>query len=188
MLSKKKSVFVMLFLVVFVFCVTPVSLVQAAQEAASQSGGYLSNYQDTTTTQPAQSSWLSTVAYLISLVIVFAFVVGLAYFASRFLGKKFGTANLSRSSKVLESLQLGANQALYVVEIAGEILLIGVTDHNITLLNKITDELEIGKLRSQADFNFANESFNHMFENQLVSLEQMARKVPNILNINRDRK
>lgn len=187
MLSKKKSVFVMLVLVVFVFCVAPVSLVQAAQEIPSQSGGYLSNYQDTTS-QPTQSSWLSTVAYLISLFIVFAFVVGLAYFASRFLGKKIGAANLSKSSKVLESLQLGTNQALYVVEIAGEILLIGVTDHNITLLNKVTDELEIGKLRSQADFNLTNESFNHMFENQLVSLEQMARKVPNILNINRDRK
>ncbi|MDF2635443.1 MAG: flagellar biosynthetic protein FliO [Pelosinus sp.] len=188
MLSKKKSVLVMMVCVVFVFCAVSVSLVQAAQEAPSQSSGYLSNYQDTSTAQPAQSSWLSTVAYLISLVMVFVFVVGLAYFASRFLGKKFGTVNLGKSSKILESLQLGTNQAIYVVEIAGEVLLIGVTDHNITLLNKITDELEIGKLRSQADFNFANESFNHMFENQLVSLERMARKVPNILNINRDRK
>lgn len=188
MLSKEKSVLLMLTLVIFIFCAAPVSLVQAAQETASQSGGYLSNYQDTMTAQPAQSSWLSTVAYLISLVMVFTFVVGLAYFASRFLGKKFGAVNLSKSSKVLESLQLGQNQVLYVVEIAGEVLLIGVTEHNITLLNKITDELEIGRLRSQADSNFANESFNHIFENQLVSLEQMARKVPNILNMNRDRK
>ncbi|MBP2633191.1 MAG: flagellar biosynthetic protein FliO [Firmicutes bacterium] len=188
MLGKNKRVLVMLFFVVFVFCVVPVSLVQATQEAASQSGGYLSNYQDTTNTQPAQSSWLSTVAYLISLVMVFAFVIGLAYFASRFLGKKFGTVNLGKSSKILESLQLGANQAIYVIEIAGEVFLIGVTDHNITLLNKITDELEIGKLRNQADFNFHSESFNHMFEDQLLSLEKMARKVPNILNINKDRK
>lgn len=175
--------------ILFFLCAEPVSLVQAAQETTNQAGGYLSAYQDSTTVvEPTKSSWLSTFAYLISLLMVFTFVIGLAYFASRFLGKKFGSANLSKSAKVLESLPLGNNRALYVIEIAGEVLLIGVTDHNITLLNKITDELEIGKLRSQESIGFSNENFNTMFERQLVSLEQMARKFPNILNNNKDRK
>lgn len=165
----------------------PVAIIQAAAESSSNTGGYLSSYQEPTA-QPQQSSWWSTLAYLFSLLVVFTFVALVAYFASRFLGNKFGQVNINKSSKILENLPLGTNRALSIVEIAGKVMVLGVTEHNITLLDEITDELEIAKLRSAAGQQSTNESFPHIFEKQLHSLEQLSRKIPTLLNDKRERK
>lgn len=131
--------------------------------------------------QSAQSSWISTVAYLFSLLMVFFFVAGMAYFASKLIGQKLSGSGLSKSSKVLESLPLGANKSLCVVEMADKVMLIGVSDHNITLLKEITDEMEIVKLRAQAEEVKGQSDFNHIFEKQLVSLEKLSSRIPAML-------
>lgn len=190
MLHNKFCVSYGVFFSILLLClvISPMDIVQAAQNTtASSGGGYLSSYQEPVQ-QSTQSSWLSTFAYLISVIIAFAFVAGLAYFVSRFLGQKLGGMNSAKSSKVLESLPLGNNKALYVVEIAGKVVVLGVTDHNINLLQEITDEIEIARLRTQASSDFANDSFSNMFEKQVISLEQISRKFPNVFNNNKDRK
>lgn len=78
----KRYIFLACIVGVFAFLVLT-DPVQAAEEAAK--GGYLSGYENTDP-RPSPVSWWSTIAYLVSLFAVFAFVVGLAYFAARFLG------------------------------------------------------------------------------------------------------
>lgn len=165
------------------------SLTSFAEPTESSSGnsGYLSAYQEAAAPSTGVS-WWSTFAYLLSLLAVFLFVAMLAYLASKFLGNKLGALENGRSSKILEYLPLGAKQSVCAVEIAGKVILLGVTEQNITLLDEITDELEIGRLRSEAAEQTAGEQFPRIFEKQLLSLEKISRKFPAILNDRKNRK
>jgi len=147
----------------------------AAEEAAQ--GGYLSGY-DTNVPQPAAMSWWSTAAYLVSLFVIFAFVVGMAYLAARFLGGHFGRPAQASAGRIVTHLPLGPNRSVCVVEIADHFLLLGVTEHEITLLSEITDLEEIEKLRRMDSETVLS---GGMFSQQLGSLSSLAQKIPPFL-------
>ena len=147
----------------------------AAEEAAQ--GGYLAGY-ETNVPQPAAMSWWSTAAYLVSLFVIFAFVVGMAYLAARFLGGHFAKPAASKAGRIVNHLPLGPNKSVCIVEMAGHFLLLGVTEHEITLLAEITDPEEIEKLhRMEGEDSLAGD----MFSQQLGSLSGLAQKIPPFL-------
>lgn len=152
--------------------------------------------------QPAQSGYLtyedpagqeessvgSTVAYLFSLVFVFVFVLGLAYLASRFIAQKSAYLQSGRSAHILDHLQLGANQAVYAVEMAGKVLLLGVTGQQITLLQEITDQNEIEKLHEAGtEAALLPGNMQHLFKSQITSLEKVSRKIPDVFKKDRSK-
>lgn len=143
--------------------------------AAGQGGGFLS-YQEP---KPAESSWFSTLAYVVSLLVTFAVVIGLAYVTSRFLGQKMGRYSAGGSQKVLASLPLGANRGVFVVEVAGRFLVLGVTDHNVNLLVEITDPEEMERLRAVVPAGPPRQ-FDDVFQKQLASLRQMSHRFPGV--------
>lgn len=143
--------------------------------AAGQGADYLS-YQEP---KPAGSSWLSTIAYVLTLVVTFAVVIALAYFTSRFLGQRMGRFSAAGDNRVLVSLPLGQNRGVYVVEVAGKFLVLGVTDHSVNFLQEITDPAMIEKLRTTALPAPASQ-FDTVFNRQLASLQQMSHKFPGV--------
>ena len=159
---------------------------QTEQEVSNE--GYLAAYRQEPSAQPAQSSGWSLIAYVFSLLIVFGVVLALAYFVSRFMGVKFGAPRLGNAAQILETVSLGPNRALYIVEIAGQVLLLGVTDHQINCLREITDEVEIARLRGKASGQSPAGAFSQVFEKQMLSLEEISRRIPTILQDKRDRK
>lgn len=150
-------------------CLLMISLVSAQD----QNTDYL-KYQEP---QPTSSSALSTFGYILSLLFTFSLVIGLAYFTSRFLGYKFGGQINAGNSRIITTLALGPNRALYVVEIAGKVLVLGVTDHSIQMLQEITNTDEIQNLRNQS-LDLANQNFHQIFQQQFSSLQKMSRKFP----------
>ena len=88
----------------------------AAEEAAQ--GGYLSGY-ETNVPQPAAMSWWSTAAYLVSLFVIFAFVVGMAYLAARFLGGHFARPMKTTAGRIVTNLPLGPGKSVCIVEMSG---------------------------------------------------------------------
>ena len=132
-----------------IFCLT----LNFGCEAAGTEGGYLVGYETENVPKPASVSWWSTLAYLLSLVAVFAVVVTLAYFTAKFIGGRFNAARSSGGGRVLENLPLGPNRSVCVVKIAGRVFLLGVTENNITLLSEITDDEEIETLQENAPEN-----------------------------------
>ena len=144
--------------------------------AATPNGEYL-QYQ---APKPAEySSGLSMITYIFSLLVTFALVIGLAYFASRFVGRKMGSVAARGPNKVLATLSLGANRAIYIVEIAGKCLALGVTYHGITVLHEITDSLEIEKMK-EAQLSMPETQFDKVFQRQLASLQRLSPKFPNV--------
>ena len=144
----------------------------AADEAAK--GGYLAGYENTDP-RPAPISWWSTIAYLVSLFAIFVFVVGLAYFAARFLGGKFAQQKLGYGGRILSHLPLGPNRSVCVIEMSGRVFMLGVTEHSITLLTEITDPDEIDRLHRE-DLAFGK--MPDMFSQQFGTLAGLVQKVP----------
>lgn len=141
--------------------------------AAGQGGEYLS-YQEP---KPVETSWLSTIAYVVSLLVTFVVVIGLAYLTSRFVGQKMGRYGVSGEHKVVVSLPLGASRGVYVVEVAGRFLVLGVTDNNVNLLAEITDPAEVERLRTTVPGDRPRQ-FEDVFQRHLASLQQMSQKFP----------
>ena len=145
----------------------------AAGEAAG--GGYLSGYDSTTVPQPAAMSWWSTIAYLVSLFVVFAFVVGMAYLAARFVGGHFARPMNGQGGRIVSHLPLGPNRSVCIVEMASKFFMLGVTEHQITLLGEVTDGEEIERLRHQ---DSSMPLGSDMFSSQFGSLAGLAQKIP----------
>lgn len=146
--------------------------------AAEPTGEYL-QYQEP---KPAvYSPGLSTVTYIFSLLVTFTIVIGLAYFASRFLGQKMGSKLAIGRHKIVATLPLGTNRAVYIVEIAGKFLVLGVTDHTINVLQEITDIGEIEKMKAEP-ISVPETQFDKVFQRQLASLHQLSPKFPNVFN------
>ena len=149
---------------------------QAAEEAAS-SGGYLAGYENADP-RPTAVSWWSTLAYLVSLFAIFGFVVVMAYFAARLLGGKFARHMASgHGGNILSNLPLGPNRSICLVEMAGRVFLIGVTDSAITMLSEITDPEEIERLRRES---LARPWGEGMFSREMGVLSDLAQKLPPI--------
>jgi flagellar protein FliO/FliZ len=146
--------------------------------AAEPNGEYL-QYQEP---KPAvYSSGLSTITYIFSLLITFAIVIGLAYFASRFLGQKMGGKLAIGNHKIIATLPMGSNRGVYIVEVAGKFLVLGVTDHSINVLQEITDSIEIEKIKAEP-ISMPETPFDKVFEKQLASLQRLSPKFPNVFN------
>ena len=133
-------------------------------EAAGTEGGYLAGYETENVPKPTSVSWWSTLAYLLSLVAVFAVVIILAYFTAKFIGGRFNAARSSGGGRVLENLPLGPNRSVCVVKIAGRVFLLGVTESNITLLGEITDNEEIETLQENAPEDIFSKDFGTFSE------------------------
>lgn len=146
----------------------------AAEEAAK--GGYLSGYENTDP-KPSSISWWSTIAYLVSLFAIFIFVVGLAYFAARFLGGHFAQQKMGYGGKILSHLPLGPNRSVCIMEMAGRVFMLGVTEHSITLLTEITDAGEIDRLHREEQNGL---KVPEMFSQQFGALSDFVQKVPPI--------
>lgn len=142
---------------------------------AAEAGNDYLVYQEPQTTT---ASWVSTVAYVVSLLVTFAVIIGLAYFTSRFLGQRMGQLSARAENRILTHLPLGANRAIHVVEIAGKVLVLGVTDHSITLLQEITDEDQVEKLRQQQPATVPSNGFETILQSQLSSLQHMSQRFP----------
>jgi flagellar protein FliO/FliZ len=147
--------------------------------AADQPGEYL-NYQEPKT---SGSSWLSTLAYLFSVLVTFAVVIGLAYFTSRFLGQRMGKSTVAGENKIIFSLPLGPNRGVSVAEVAGKFLILGVTEHHINLLQEVTDPEQIEKLRA-LNHNQPAAPFDSVFQRHLASLQQMSQRFPGAFGVN----
>ncbi|WP_318254579.1 flagellar biosynthetic protein FliO [Selenomonas sp. GACV-9] len=148
--------------------------VLAAEEAAK--GGYLSGYENTDP-KPSSISWWSSIAYLVSLFAIFIFVVGLAYFAARFLGGRFAQQKMGYGGKILSHLPLGPNRSVCIIEMAGRMFMLGVTEHSITLLAEITNPDEVDRLRRE---ELTSSQVPEMFSQQLGNLSDLVQKVPPI--------
>lgn len=93
---------------------------------------------------------------LVYLVIVLILVVALAYFASKWLGKRYATqGQKTKYLKVLDRVSLGTDRTLCIIKVGEKAMLLGVTQHSIEKICDIDiEDLPVDQSGQQA--NFAN--------------------------------
>ena len=83
---------------------------------------------------------------MVSLVII----VGLAYLVMRLMRKNMRVLSRAENIKVLDHHSFSLNKGVYITQIAGQVYVLGITDHNINLITEITDSETIERLVIQA--------------------------------------
>ena len=83
----------------------------------------------------------------VALLVVLALVIGLAYVLRRASGRMRRTG--AGGILVLAQVPLGPSQFLSVVDVGGEVLVLGVTEHSVTALSEIEDPDLIVQLREE---------------------------------------
>lgn len=102
-------------------------------------------------------------------------VLFLAYWATRFLAGKLNVSQ-AKHIKVAESLCLGPNRHLYLLLVNNQVLLVGSTEHGITLLKEYQDEsfYEVLNLTQGNGVTLPGEKFKSVLQNFLQPDEEAA--------------
>jgi flagellar biogenesis protein FliO len=88
---------------------------------------------------------------IIKTIIVLGALIGGFYYFFRFVTRKAGIQVLGRDVvQVLSIVPLGQNKFLQVVELAGRVLVLGVSENSITLITEVKDRDEIDRIRLQS--------------------------------------
>lgn len=81
-------------------------------------------------------------------LIIIGLLVGGFYYFFRFVTKKTGIQLFGKDvAHVLSVIPLGQNRYLQVVDLAGKVLVLGVTDSNINYITEITEKDQIDRIR-----------------------------------------
>ena len=115
------------------------------------------------------SSSLNSFIQLLGAILIFAFVIVLTYFTSKWIGSYQRGSMLNKNLQVLESLKIGVNKYICLIK-AGEIyLVVAVGKDEVTMLAQLTEEQlseipELGKKSQSAESVIATENFQEILE------------------------
>lgn len=88
---------------------------------------------------------------LVQFAFLFAFVLVLAYVSSRFLGKRLASGGSGRHLKLLDQLPLGPNRGLFLVAVAGKVMVVGLAEGGVSLICEIQDPEAVRSLVQDAN-------------------------------------
>lgn len=78
---------------------------------------------------------------LMTMLIVFAFVLVLTYFATRFVAKyQKGMADNKRNIQVIETFRLTTNKYIQIIRAGEKYLVVGIGKDTITMLTELSEE------------------------------------------------
>lgn len=103
------------------------------------------------------TSSMENIGQLVCLILLFVFVLFLAYMAARITGSfQSNVLNKCSNVKVIEVFRLSGNKVIEIVKIGNQYLAIAVCKDNVTLLTRL-DETEIKEQETSLEpINFKN--------------------------------
>lgn len=168
-------------LLLFLWAFSMFSLMVGSAEPAettstAKPAGYL-QYQEPP--KSGTSTW-GTVAYVITLVIMFIGILVFAYITSRFVASRAGRLGQSGGSQIHMTLPLAPNRNLHLVEMAGKFFVIGVTEQSIQLLFHFESAEEVKPYLLSKPSGAA--SFEDTFARQLNALKDLRGSFPQVFS------
>jgi flagellar biosynthetic protein FliO len=118
--------------------------------AQSEQTPFQQRLAEASTPSDAQSVSVTSafIRVVVALVVVLGVIAGLAYLLRRMSPRFQNTSD--GVVRVLAQVPLGPSQFLSVVDIAGTVVVLGVTDHNVTALSEVEDAATANQLRENA--------------------------------------
>lgn len=111
-----------------------------------------------------QASSLESFVQLISVLVIFIFVLGVTYVATRWIAGYQKGHSLSKNLRVVETLKLTSNQYIQIVEAGDEYLVIAISKDEVRLLTKLTEDQLKELPKDGALAEISTESFKEAFE------------------------
>lgn len=108
--------------------------------------------------------WLEVLLEFLSLIFVFALIVGLAYFTTKLVASSNLKKMRNKNMRVIEGLTIAPQKSLQLVKVGDKVMLIGITrDHIVKLETFCIDELEV----SEKELDKSLLTFQDIFSNAL---------------------
>lgn len=102
---------------------------------------------------------LSITGYFFRMVIALAVTILMAYIVMRFLQRsKVLIQADSQWIQIYDQSSLGQNKGVYLIEVAGKVLVVGAGQESVNLLAEITDENTIKAIREEESFRVVTSS------------------------------
>ncbi len=94
--------------------------------------------------QTIAGSWQSYGVFILETIAVLVVIALVAWGVVRFGGHRLGRGNGGRRMRVVERLGLEPKRSIYLIEVDGRSLLIGVSEGSVRLLEQLPDKPETG--------------------------------------------
>lgn len=106
------------------------------------------------------------IAYLFVVIIA---VILLAYFASKWIAKRYGAQGIPKKGyiKIIDRLSLNQNQSMVIAKVGSKYMLLGISQHHIEPICELTQE-ELDALQEQSEAGKSS-SFNESFKQALAA-------------------
>lgn len=103
-------------------------------------------------------SFFKTIYYLI----MFSLILAAAYYISKFIARKGLTQSKTKTMKLMESMPLGVDKSLHLVQVGAQYFLIGSASKSMVLISELDQEMLFEEeLKSAVNINdFDYDSFN----------------------------
>lgn len=88
----------------------------------------------------AEYSSVGSIAQLLTVTLIFIFVLALTYFTTRFAGTYKKQQMMGKNIQIVETMSLNASKYLQIVKVGSQYFLIAVTKDNVTMLGEIEED------------------------------------------------
>ena len=190
-------------LLVVLCLLSPVIETQAIPMESEQQSVQL-DYQEPQETEAPSVFWM-----VIQTILALCLILALAWGMIRLFGGRMRGRLQGRYIRVLDEVTLGPNRGVAVVEIGGKALIVGVTDHQISMLGELTDSQALeemiaasldtyespgspvtfwrlvkDRLSSRLPEKESAQGFEAMVEQRMQALDKMSHRLRNMSNSN----
>lgn len=117
----------------------------------------------------------SSLRFVAALLIVLSFMLIMYYFVKKYLMKGGSFLGMEKQVKVISTNYFAPKKSITLVDIAGEVLVLGVTATNITLLSKIRNKEVLERIKNKKEKPFAKPSisrFSFNFNNKKTNRKE----------------
>jgi flagellar protein FliO/FliZ len=134
-------------------------------------------------------SFFRTIYYLF----MFALILAAAYYITKFLARKGMAQNKSKTMKLMESMPLGADRSIHLIQVGTQYFLIGCASKGMILISELDQDKLFEEQPNSAininDFNY--ESFDEGFKGkdfgtQINSVKNNLKKLKSMVRGNND--
>lgn len=112
------------------------------------------------------NSLIGRIGSVLGVLIAFVIILFCAYIATKFIGKRMTIRSVgNKNINIIESVSLGQNKALLIVESAGKTFLLGMTQNKISLISELEGEKIISHDKSTGETMEFSKAFKTVLEN-----------------------
>ncbi len=135
----------------------------------------------------------SSIKVVTALTIVLSLILLTYYFVKKYLLKDGSLLGMDKQVKVISTSYIAPKKSISLVEVAGEILVLGVTVSNINLLTKIENKEAAERIKGKKESRLANwkknkqiiSSFSRQLDDYTSKTDEKGKKSSSVKVINR---